>query len=294
MSGRDRRKSDRVDLAIPIEVSGFSADGQQFWEPTFTLRLNRHGGSILVSHSLAPDQELTIRKLRTGEETEVRVVGKIGQLPSGIVYGVVLLHPEENFWGIEFPPIAEAEQATSRVLLECSRCHTQEVVYMNETETDVFEVSRTLPRTCRRCGDSTVWKESTGEATLREPREPTRPQVALPKIAPAPVTATVVPGGAGIEKRQHKRIRVNMQVCVRKHGEPDDVADCTDVSKGGICFESDRAYEPGETVEVATHYRPGAPAIFIPARIARVQRTDGGRYRCGVSYLTDLESQLER
>jgi hypothetical protein len=94
------------------------------------------------------------------------------------------------------------------------------------------------------------------------------------------------PQGRPVNRRKHMRVRVNYAACVRQGESGEDIAECENVSKGGLCFRSRREYALNSTIEVAAPYSPGAPALFVPAKIRRVQPLgDGTFFRYGVAYV---------
>src|SRR5215468_9579168 len=96
------RRSGRISKQIPIILLGTDTCGRVFSEVSTTLVLSRHGAGILSGHKLAPDEVLTLRLADSAEEAEVRLVGYLGQLEGGFVYGVAFRDPELDFWKIEF------------------------------------------------------------------------------------------------------------------------------------------------------------------------------------------------
>jgi hypothetical protein len=276
-----RRRSDRVEVKIPVEVGGLSADGQEFWELTYTQRVSRHGAAVLLRETLAPEQDITIRKLDTRNEAEFRIIGLLGKFEDMYLYGVALENPEQNFWDIEFPPLTEAEKAASRVLLECAKCRSLEVAHLDEIETDVFRAVSYLARPCKRCSSSTIWKA----ATNAPPPKPAPFALEPPQAAPE----------EKVDQRKHPRLRVRLSAAIRRIGAAQEMVQTVDVSRGGLCFECDVSFELGERIEVATHYTPGEPAIFIPARIVYCRAMSGKRgYRYGVEYLAESRGELVR
>jgi PilZ domain len=92
--------------------------------------------------------------------------------------------------------------------------------------------------------------------------------------------------GRPINRRRHMRVRVNYAVCVRGGQSGDDIAECENVSKGGLCFRSQKEYAVDSNIEIAAPYAPGSPVMFVAAKIRRVQRLgDGESFRYGVAYL---------
>lgn len=106
---------------------------------------------------------------------------------------------------------------------------------------------------------------------------------------PAPQTATPPPpafsGGGKANRRRHVRTRVSFTACVRVNHLHEDIVECDNISKGGLCFRSQKRYEEDAAIEVAVPYSPGQPAIFTPARIRRVEEIPALHlFRYGAAY----------
>jgi PilZ domain len=101
-------------------------------------------------------------------------------------------------------------------------------------------------------------------------------------VAPAePATAT-----RRENRRKHVRTKVSFQACVRSFAHGDDIVNCEDVSRGGLCFKSRKPYVENFKIEVAAPYTPGMQNFFTPAEIVRVEELkDQKKFRCGVAYL---------
>lgn len=83
------------------------------------------------------------------------------------------------------------------------------------------------------------------------------------------------------------RIRVNFSACVRHPVYPDEIVECENVSKGGLCFRSRSHFSVDTKIEIAAPYSPGEAALFVPAQIKRVEHIPGSdEFRYGVAYLT--------
>ena len=131
---------------------------------------------------------------------------------------------------------------------------------------------------------------STSIALLQAP-EPViaRPatHVAHPAATPQDVPARKLDAnGRPINKRRHVRIRVSFSACVRHPAHADEVVECENVSKSGACFHSLKQYKLDSLIEVAAPFSPGETALFVPARIKRVEALSGGQvFRYGVEYM---------
>jgi PilZ domain len=113
--------------------------------------------------------------------------------------------------------------------------------------------------------------------------------------APMPVTAlpstkvalprSLDAKGKRVNMRQHVRITVSFSACVRHATHADEVVECENVSKGGVCFHSLQQYPLDSLIEVAAPFSPGETALFVPAKIKRVETLSGGLvFRYGVEY----------
>jgi PilZ domain-containing protein len=275
MEDKDTRRSDRISLELALEVSGSDATGREFFEAGRTTVVSRHGAKIVVARKLVPQQEITVRCLETGQEAVGRVVGQIEAGPENYTYGILLVDPEANPWGIEFTAAARSSGVVGRVVLECFACHTREVAYLDEFELEVLEANQSLTRYCKRCTDTSLWKKSFGQPTPE-------PEVPRPRVPEEPR-----------KTRRSPRREMKVVACVRSHEFGEDLVTTRNVSRGGICFESSKRYGEGWKVEVAVPYSKGGGNIFVPGRIAYAREspaTDVVVY--GVAY-TEQKGQAE-
>jgi hypothetical protein len=262
-----KRASDRVEVEIPIEVAGLDCLGFQFLDRTRTMVVGRNGGRICLERKLVPQQEVNIRVIASGMEADAEIVGQVGQTAGAHHYGVKFLERSANIWGIEFPPLAEAEMAAGRVLLECQGCKYREVRYLDEFEFEVLEAAGHLSRLCSRCRDVCLWRKGQAETPS--------PITAVPPLtSPAPIP----------NRRREPRREMRVTACVRTARFGQDLVETRNVSRSGLCFVSHYQYVRGEKMEVAVPYSPGGGNIFFPAKIVRAQSPAEGMGIYGVAY----------
>jgi hypothetical protein len=277
------RRSGRIPREISILLLGSDAEGRSFSEETKTLVLSLHGASILSRCKLVPEEQLFLRDLGTNKEGEVRVIGRIGERADGHVYGVAFLDSNINFWSIEFPPPAQSDREAGKVLLECSGCQTREPVHLDAIEQDVCAVNEGIVRYCKRCLLQTVWKV-VHDMPASEPIVPQaapEPRQEVPPALPARLA----------NRRRDVRAKVNLKACIRYSGS-EEVVDCEDMSRGGLCFTSRRNYPEKGMIEVAAPYSPGSQSIFVSAQIMHVhQLAQEKRFRCGAAYVKSPRDQ---
>jgi hypothetical protein len=113
-------------------------------------------------------------------------------------------------------------------------------------------------------------------------RQVARP-ASTPKAAPA---RELDQNGRPINKRRHVRIRVSFSACVRHSAHTDEIVECENVSKGGVCFHSLQRYPLDSLIELAAPFSPGETALFVSAKIKRIEALSGGKvFRYGVEYV---------
>jgi len=256
-----QRTTDRITIAISVEISGMDLSGCDFLEQTRTEHVSRNGASIVLNRLLAPDQQVNLR--RTGSaEAPARIVGQIGIRPEGHVYGVALLEPGNNLWGICFPPKEEYENALARLLLQCSACSHCEVIALDEVEFSVFEANGRISRACRSCNGTAIWQTVSADGSDLDASEKGKQN-----------------------RRKHTRSRMKANACVSQPGTSEDMVQVVDFSRGGICFRSARQYRPGAWVQVAVPYTSGTANIFLPGRIVWQRNVGKGITEYGAQYV---------
>jgi hypothetical protein len=273
---KDSRSSDRIYLELPIILTGTDAAGRRFTEETKTLVVNRRGAKIVSRHSLAPNQKLRIRCLKTDRESDLRVVGNIGGDAEGYHYGIEVINAGTDFWGINFPMLTPGAKAASRVLLECTLCRSHEVAHLSVFDLEVLLANECLMRLCGRCKASTYWMPP---APGGEPPAASK----LPSLSRPP-----------IDERKDPRINLRVDVCIRHPVQGEEVTFTENVSRGGFRFRSSRDYPIATLLEAALPYVPGAANIFTPVRIVfREENPTQAAKAYGVAYLpTQVASSL--
>lgn len=281
MATAAQRRSDRVSLILLLQVAGTDINGQEFAEPSRTMQINRTGAVILLDRDLRPDQQIEIKRKAASEshrQSKARIVGQFGRQKEGYVYGIEILTPESDLWGIEFPPIAESEEAVARMLLECTYCRGREVVYLNELELRGFETTRGIARHCKVCGVPSIWTQAPHEDDKK-----LSSRVARGRRAQA--LAGEVPASGEQRERQRLRMKTRLTACIRQANEDDELAVCEDISPVGMCYRSKRRYESGTEINVAVPYSPEAANIFLPAHVVYCEEMPkAGLFRHGVEY----------
>ncbi|HUI73858.1 MAG TPA: PilZ domain-containing protein [Candidatus Acidoferrum sp.] len=310
------RRSGRIRKDVPIVLLGTDATGRVFSEETRTVVLSRHGAGIVSSKTFAPEEVLTLRFSDSSREADVRLVGRIGDTPKGFIYGVEFLDPSINHWGLEFPPPEDYSEVPRGISLQCTICHLRRVVEQSEIEADVFLATGSVFRPCEQCGQATAWRKWIPALAAAQGVSPPGATLSLPSAATAtpalqtgvlpnamlnasPKATTVLerlqPGSSPMlsppaptkrqNRRKHVRTRVSFTACIRFPLMGDELVECENVSKGGLCFLSKKRYPEEALVEIAAPYEPGTPGIFVRAQIKRIEQVhETGLFRYGAAY----------
>jgi hypothetical protein len=263
-----KRRSERVLLAIPIEVRGTNADGQAFAEKTHTLVINRHGARIALTAAPQPEARVTIVNRQSGKSCPFRVVGRTGKsLGGGPEWGVECLEPDVNFWGINFPEKAKAptDQEVVDALVECTACRFRELAQLTLEEYRFIVSSGSVRRDCPECGGMTEWKFGFVEG---EPEDavPVQPDRAAPAVPLPP----------GAERRRAKRLTIKLPVRVRLEDGSEEVARTENLSRTGVCFISSLMISPQDRLFLTVGYTPGSSEDEIAARLVWRREIEGG------------------
>ena len=279
MEVAERRKTERVMLAIPIRVLAFGSSCGDFTEETETVQVNRAGARIVLKHRVTPGDTIRIVNLQTLREADFRVVGAACLEPGRAAeWGIEYSEFEGNIWGIEFPPPLDDNSHQAGALLVCRGCASEAFAPLTLVEVDILETSGLIQRLCSRCLQFSPWTYADVE---RRPKH----------LPPAPVSPSAGPTRAGprqggVERRAHKRLSLKLPVRVRNHRDEQEIAKTEDVSKGGIAVCLSMKLKAGEIVGVNCPYTEGDQT---PAQKAEVRRqavfTPGERWLYGLRYI---------
>jgi hypothetical protein len=159
-----RRRSGRLSAQIPVQLTGASETGHGFLEDAQTLTLSQCGASILSKRKLTLMPQTIIRRLDTGKEARVRIVGRIGDRTDGYVYAVEFVDPQANLWETEFPSPSDVDRTDELVFLVCGCCRSSEAVELGAPKLGDFEATHGVLLYCMRCQAMTRWMPRFGEA----------------------------------------------------------------------------------------------------------------------------------
>jgi hypothetical protein len=100
---KERRRTLRVMLTVPLKVRGTDVDGDAFTVQTNSHTVSLHGASIELAPGVALGNILQLENERTREKIEGKVV-TIRHSRDGKTYvGVEFTDQNINFWHMSFP-----------------------------------------------------------------------------------------------------------------------------------------------------------------------------------------------
>ena len=271
----ERRRSERLLITVPIRVEGVDRDGEKFSEETRTLVINRQGARIYLKRRVAAGALLLITNTVARRSAKFRVVGPT-QPRSGEVgeWGVECQESNCDIWGIGFPP-PSSMAGDCMALLECRRCHAVKLSHLSMVEHEVLGTSGLLVKECEACGRSTSWSY----------REPSIPFPGDDAGAPLPSSEGRADEPAAANHRFHNRVALQLPIRVRSFYGTEEFTRSENVSRGGLCFITDRNYEVGEVILVTCPYEKSGHNIEVRGQVVRRSEMQGtGRKIYGISY----------
>jgi hypothetical protein len=105
------RRSQRIELSVPVVVHRPPSDGPQFYEATQTLVVSAHGALMALTAMVATKQRLLVQNTGTGEQQECRVVYVKQEQTGPPRVALEFTQPAPSFWRIAFPPADWAASA---------------------------------------------------------------------------------------------------------------------------------------------------------------------------------------
>ncbi len=94
----------RVQISIPVRVSGKAASGADFEEMAKTLSVAANGGLLHITTAVVKGQRLVLSLPSTRDSLECAVVYAKRSHGNYLEAGVSFVWPNPKFWGVHFPP----------------------------------------------------------------------------------------------------------------------------------------------------------------------------------------------
>jgi hypothetical protein len=271
----EQRRSERLLLTVPIRVEGVDRNGEKFAENTQTIIINRQGARIYLRRAVTVNSMLLVTTLLGRHTAKFRVVGPTQPITGeGGEWGIECQEENANVWGIGFPP-PQSEEGVCTALIECRKCHLVKLTPLSIVEHDVLGTSGLLIKECEVCGRSTSWSYSEPSTTTQEDGA----------AALQPSTETLEAPKAAANRRVHNRVALQLPIRVRSYFGMEEFARTENVSRSGLCFTSDKAYEVGEFLLITCPYEKVGNNIEVRGRVVRRLEMQGtGRRIYGICY----------
>ena len=274
---KEKRRSSRILLSIPLLVEGKDSKGLEFQSEARTLVLNRHGGRIRANRRLDAGQTIRITNLMGRRSSDFRVVGPVSPVSDrGGEYGVEYLDAGQDIWGIQFPPLLEGEIERSDALLECRKCGQVKQFSVSLVEVEVLETSGILSKHCGSCGATSQWSHTRKQMAEQESRD----------VAEDLQANMEPPSETGNERRRFRRVSLELPVRICDYDGGVEITKSKNISKGGFCFTSEKRYQPGQGILVTCPYDSAGENIEVRARVVNCVETKGNPSKVyGVQFL---------
>jgi hypothetical protein len=100
---RERRRTLRVALTVPVIIHGTDNEGDKFCVRGTTHSVNKQGALLVMDQAVVAGQDLLIVNENTSRSTETRVVYTRKERDGRFHVGIEFSNCENNFWKMTFP-----------------------------------------------------------------------------------------------------------------------------------------------------------------------------------------------
>jgi hypothetical protein len=98
---REKRRGRRMNSRVQVRLEWESADHKRHSVEAHTRIVNPYGCMVVLSECLDLEQRLALINLATQASNAAVVVWKGNEQPEGWEYGIELVAPDMDFWGLE-------------------------------------------------------------------------------------------------------------------------------------------------------------------------------------------------
>jgi len=98
---REKRRGKRMNSRVPVRIEWDDSVGKRARAEAHTRIVNPYGCMVVLQHSLDVDQRVALTNLATQASNAAVIVWKGNSRPDGWEYGVELVAPEMDFWGLD-------------------------------------------------------------------------------------------------------------------------------------------------------------------------------------------------
>jgi hypothetical protein len=98
---RQRRRGVRLNSRVPVALDWAAAPGKKQHIEIHTRMVNPYGCLVVIPHDLALEQKVQLTNLATHQANAAVVVWKGNKRADGWEFGIELISPQMDFWGLE-------------------------------------------------------------------------------------------------------------------------------------------------------------------------------------------------
>ncbi|MDP9148185.1 MAG: hypothetical protein M3N22_11045 [Acidobacteriota bacterium] len=98
---REKRRGQRMNSRVHVRLEWGAPPQEHFLVEAHTRVVNPYGCMVVLKHSLELEHRLALTNLASDCTNAAVVVWKGGSRPDGWEYGIELVAPEMDFWGLE-------------------------------------------------------------------------------------------------------------------------------------------------------------------------------------------------
>jgi hypothetical protein len=97
----EKRRGRRMNSRVPVRLEWDDETGKRISVEAHTRVVNPYGCMVVLKHELSLEHRLALTNVISHTSNAAIIVWKGNQRPDGWEYGVELVAPEMDFWGLE-------------------------------------------------------------------------------------------------------------------------------------------------------------------------------------------------
>src|SRR5260370_25883951 len=97
----EKRRERRMNSRVPVRLGWEDPSGNRVSADAYTRIVNPYGCMVVIAHSLDVEHRLALTNLISNASNAAVIVWKGNRRPHGAGYGVELIAPEMDFWGLD-------------------------------------------------------------------------------------------------------------------------------------------------------------------------------------------------
>ena len=97
----EKRRGRRMNSRVPVRLEWDDETGKRITAEAHTRVVNPYGCMVVLKHELSLEHRLALTNVVSNTSNAAIIVWKGNQRPDGWEYGVELVAPEMDFWGLE-------------------------------------------------------------------------------------------------------------------------------------------------------------------------------------------------